>query len=81
MPGFYADGEYDVAGFIVGMVDRPKVVDGSAIRAGDVLLGHGGRVRDEVRRVTRYPTPATSRCSATGGGGSTCAGCGPASGS
>ena len=39
MPGFYADGEYDVAGFIVGMVDRPKVVDGSRIRVGDVLLG------------------------------------------
>ncbi|HEX6851695.1 MAG TPA: phosphoribosylformylglycinamidine cyclo-ligase [Candidatus Polarisedimenticolaceae bacterium] len=39
MPGFYADGEYDVAGFIVGMVDRPKVVDGSRIRPGDVLLG------------------------------------------
>jgi phosphoribosylformylglycinamidine cyclo-ligase len=39
MPGFYADGEYDVAGFIVGMVDRPKVVDGSGIRAGDVLIG------------------------------------------
>jgi phosphoribosylformylglycinamidine cyclo-ligase len=39
MPGFYADGEYDVAGFIVGMVDRPRVVDGSGIRAGDVLIG------------------------------------------
>ena len=39
MPGFYADGEYDVAGFIVGMVDRPRLIDGSAIRAGDVLVG------------------------------------------
>jgi phosphoribosylformylglycinamidine cyclo-ligase len=39
MPGFYADGEYDVAGFIVGMVDRPRLLDGSAIRRGDLLIG------------------------------------------
>ena len=39
MPGFYADGEYDVAGFIVGLVDRGNVLDGTAIRRGDVLLG------------------------------------------
>jgi phosphoribosylformylglycinamidine cyclo-ligase len=38
MPGFYAEGEYDVAGFIVGVVDRAKVIDGSRVRAGDVLL-------------------------------------------
>jgi phosphoribosylformylglycinamidine cyclo-ligase len=38
MPGFYAEGEYDVAGFIVGVVDREKVIDGHAIAAGDVLL-------------------------------------------
>lgn len=39
MPGFYADGEYDVAGFIVGVVDRAKVIDGGSIAAGDVVLG------------------------------------------
>lgn len=39
MPGFYADGEYDVAGFIVGWVDRSKIIDGSCIAVGDVLLG------------------------------------------
>ncbi len=39
MPGFYADGEYDVAGFIVGMVDRDNLIDGSAIRPGDLLIG------------------------------------------
>src|SRR5262245_26305584 len=39
MPGFYADGEYDLAGFIVGIVDRPKILDGKSIRHGDVLLG------------------------------------------
>ena len=39
MPGFYADGEYDVAGFIVGVVPRSRVIDGSSIRPGDVLIG------------------------------------------
>jgi phosphoribosylformylglycinamidine cyclo-ligase len=39
MPGFYADGEYDIAGFIVGVVDREKVIDGKRIVPGDVLLG------------------------------------------
>jgi phosphoribosylformylglycinamidine cyclo-ligase len=39
MPGFYAEGEYDVAGFIVGVVDREKVIDGSRVAAGDVVLG------------------------------------------
>jgi phosphoribosylformylglycinamidine cyclo-ligase len=39
MPGFYADGEYDVAGFIVGAVEKDRLVDGRAIAAGDVLVG------------------------------------------
>jgi phosphoribosylformylglycinamidine cyclo-ligase len=39
MPGFYDEGEYDVAGFIVGVVDRSAVIDGSNIRPGDVVLG------------------------------------------
>lgn len=39
MPGFYADGEYDLAGFIVGVVDKSKVIDGKSIKAGDVVLG------------------------------------------
>ena len=39
MPGFYADGEYDVAGFIVGMVARDRLIDGRGIRPGDVLIG------------------------------------------
>ena len=39
MPGFYPDGEYDIAGFIVGMVDRRKVINGSRIVAGDVVFG------------------------------------------
>ncbi len=38
MPGFYADGEYDVAGFIVGAVERARVIDGRSITPGDVLI-------------------------------------------
>jgi phosphoribosylformylglycinamidine cyclo-ligase len=38
MPGFYQDGEYDLAGFIIGIVERARVVDGSRIAAGDVLI-------------------------------------------
>jgi phosphoribosylformylglycinamidine cyclo-ligase len=39
MPGFYADGEYDIAGFIVGVVDRARLIDGRAVEVGDVLVG------------------------------------------
>ena len=39
MPGFYADGEYDVAGFIVGVVSRGRLIDGKSISPGDVLIG------------------------------------------
>ena len=39
MPGFYPDNEYDVAGFSVGIVDREKMIDGSRLAAGDVLIG------------------------------------------
>ena len=39
MPGFYAHGEYDIAGFIVGVVDRPNLIDGRTIVPGDVLVG------------------------------------------
>jgi len=39
MPGMYAPGHYDIGGFSVGVVDRPKVIDGSTIADGDVMLG------------------------------------------
>lgn len=39
MPGFYAAGEYDIAGFAVGVVDKKKVINGKNIKAGDVLIG------------------------------------------
>ena len=39
MPGMYADGEYDIAGFTVGVVEESKIIDGSKIQAGDILIG------------------------------------------
>jgi phosphoribosylformylglycinamidine cyclo-ligase len=39
MPGFYNAGEYDLAGFIVGVVDRERLIDGREIKAGDRLIG------------------------------------------
>ncbi|MBO7392802.1 MAG: phosphoribosylformylglycinamidine cyclo-ligase [Abditibacteriota bacterium] len=39
MPGVYVSGEFDIAGCIVGIVDRPKIIDGSKVRPGDVVLG------------------------------------------
>ncbi len=39
MPGMYAAGEYDLAGFCVGAVERANIIDGSTVRAGDTLIG------------------------------------------
>ena len=39
LPGFYADGEYDLAGFVVGAVEKSKIIDGSHVEPGDVILG------------------------------------------
>src|ERR687891_657400 len=39
MPGFYNDGEYDLAGFIVGVVDRERLINGRTVAVGDVLVG------------------------------------------
>jgi phosphoribosylformylglycinamidine cyclo-ligase len=39
MPGLYALGDYDLAGFIVGVVERDQIIDGSRVRAGDAVLG------------------------------------------
>lgn len=39
MPGFYADGEYDIAGFAVGAVEKSKIINGSNIKEGDILIG------------------------------------------
>src|SRR5207245_2522306 len=39
LPGFYLPGEYDLAGTIVGIVERDRIVDGAQMRAGDVVIG------------------------------------------
>jgi len=39
MPGMYAPGHYDIGGFCVGVVDKPKMIDGSKIAAGDIIIG------------------------------------------
>jgi len=39
LPGMYQEGEYDLAGFVVGVVERQQILDGGAIRAGDALVG------------------------------------------
>lgn len=39
MPGMYSDGEYDLAGFCVGAVEKSEIIDGSRVKAGDVLIG------------------------------------------
>lgn len=39
MPGFYAEQEYDIAGFCVGVVNQDQLIDGSEIKAGDILIG------------------------------------------
>ena len=41
LPGFYAEGEYDLAGFVIGVVERDRIIDGSKIKHGDVLIGIG----------------------------------------
>jgi len=39
LPGFYGNGEYDLAGFCVGVVEKARILDGSRVRAGDVVIG------------------------------------------
>ena len=39
MPGMYGDGEYDIAGFTCGVVERERLIDGSKVKVGDVLVG------------------------------------------
>jgi phosphoribosylformylglycinamidine cyclo-ligase len=39
MPGFYKEGEFDLAGFVVGIVDRDEVIDGSKVKPGNVVIG------------------------------------------
>lgn len=43
LPGLYAAGEYDLAGFCVGLIDRPRLVDGTKVAAGDLVVGVASR--------------------------------------
>ena len=61
MPGFYADGEYDVAGFIVGVVSRARIVDGRTIVAGDVLVALAV-VRSAHQRLLAGAARSCSTC-------------------
>ena len=47
MPGFYGEGEYDMAGFSVGIVDKDKIITGAKVKAGNKIIGRheGGRLR------------------------------------
>ena len=60
MPGFYANREYDLAGFIVGLVERAKVLTGDRIRIGDALILILSRPRPKasVRRSIRRQAPS-----------------------
>ena len=69
MPSFYAPGEYDLAGFIVGVVERDRAIDGSQIGGGDVALGlpssglhtNGYSLVRRIFGLTSAPSPADAR--------------------
>jgi phosphoribosylformylglycinamidine cyclo-ligase len=78
MPGFYADGEYDAAGFLVGVVDRARILDGAAIAPGDRLIGFPStglhtngyslarRIVDETPELSLEERPAELRGATVG---------------
>ena len=68
MPGFYAESEYDVAGFVVGVVERERAIDGSRVAAGDAVLAlpSAGLLR------RGGPVPRGGAIPGTGRGGRTC---------
>ena len=64
MPGFYAEGEYDLSGFAVGVVKKDKVIDGKNIAKGDVLIGlpSSGVHSNGFSLARRYCTFLNSTC-------------------
>ena len=72
MPGMYPAGEYDLAGFAVGVVEKSKIIDGSTIEPGDVVLGLASSgahsngyslIRSIIERAAGRPVGATSTAS------------------
>jgi phosphoribosylformylglycinamidine cyclo-ligase len=61
MPGFYGDDDYDVAGFILGVVDSSKLIDGKAVSEGDVLIG----LPSVGLHTNGYSSPAASSSTAS----------------
>ena len=60
LPGFYADGEYDLAGFAVGVVERANVLDGHQVLVGDKLVGVASRPCWASPRAASTPTAIRS---------------------
>ncbi len=63
MPSFYTDGEYDVAGFVIGAVERKKIIDGSLVAVGDTVIGIACECcRDYRKPPLRKRTLSCSPC-------------------
>ena len=68
MPGMYPEGEYDLAGFAVGVVEKDEIIDGTTIKPGDVVLGlasSGCPLTVRPLPTVRWNPPAStsSKCS------------------
>ncbi|MFN2426911.1 MAG: phosphoribosylformylglycinamidine cyclo-ligase [Candidatus Binatia bacterium] len=62
MPGFYKPGEYDLAGFCVGIAERRKMIDGKRVRAGDIILGLASTgLHSNGYSLARHALGATTR--------------------
>ena len=71
MPGFYLDGRYDIAGFAVGLAERSELIDGTAVREGDILIGlpSTGVHSNGFSLVRHVVTDYGAALPAAGGGG------------
>ena len=51
MPGMYHEGDYDLAGFCVGVVEKSEIIDGTAVKTGDTLIALGSSGYSLIRKV------------------------------